>query len=1663
MSIRPFRINSKQSDELVIDWTFLGLLQYFQHLRSSSRLLTTLLESHFLNAVVQICITDLAIEDFQPWFVLFTYLKPLMARVNRLMRVEINRQKRSKHCLHSFVRQELSGPQEIASPEQPVPANKQSFSVQGQTCQVLMSRGFLMSPACETKSEPLTINFPRPSCGDREKDIREQLSKNSKIEISVGCCNVEQSVSVCNLGSKPSDNAFMPYLDFSVLGVHTLELSSSTRDPRDLVLTASDISPDDLTPGLIPPPAEANGAPPIYVSNEHLLPEADSNASFTYTDVTDRNNGPIASTLDGNEVNVVAHSIGTGSIHKRRHFEPLYLGGANWICPFCGANMWYGERINLHRETENPVFTLFCRQGTIRLPPTRLTPQFLRELMDPAGPRRSRLFRENIRVYNSLFQFTSFGGKMDQEINQKPGPFTFSLNGLCYHRMGCILPGEGRMLVFAQLYIFDTDREIENRINALFGGQEAEKINRQNVEDLCQAYRDIIIEHRNEGPKKISTVHPFYMAFQYPLLFPYGEDGSLMWTLLSRRHLSDNQLQCVNFMLTSFNSELLSLIRSYGTTIYSISLLLMPSHPLIIYDRDHQTDFRCDMLDNVKDAVSRGDGNNVGKRIILPASYTGGPRYMFPNYQDAMAICSYFGYPSLFITFTCNPKLTEIQEALDQIPEEQSRWTTAVEIDEIISAKLPNFDGEPISYAVVSSCMMHGPCGTTCFNAPCMKEGRCSKFFPKQFNSSTVVGDSGFVNYRRMDSGIIAKKSGIELDNSQPLNDLLARPNVNKIMFTEWMETNRRLPEARTFLYADFPTKWVWLKSQKVWKPRKQRRTYGRIIAVHPTSGPLFYLWLLLNVVPGATNYDNLCMVNVILYPTFQAACYVCGLLGDDCEGNHALAEAAETANSGQLRLLMVMMLQRCQVVNPAELFEGNWRLLGDDIQYRFNRLWASSNFSIPDDDLRSYVLVELEKLLNSNVASSGIASLLLPGGRTAHSRFRFPIDINERSVCDIIKVNKSLSDILFDPQTDRSRRLFGGKTLLLGGDFRQIFPIIPHGCKTDIVSASISNSELWPFFEVFTLRTNMKLTHKGLNPVEKENLQQFANWLLDVGDGNVSSGSCPSEIDARIVTIPKPLLIRCRGDPIQAVFNCVYEDFQLNFMKTDYLKERAIVMPYKDTVDKINRYALNLIPSEMRTYFSCETLVRDFENLRNENLLHSPELLNSLVLPGFPDHQINLKVGCVVMLFRNVNQAAGLCNGTRLLITQLATNVVEGRILANSGIGEKIMSLKQVRLSQLRRGRMADYVILKVMQRGNTIFPTTKKFPSIDFLFADNEGNAIHGLMEPILDSEFENLLSEGGVYKIENFQVKCQKPTHNAVSFNHTILLTLSTVVNEFQGDVSAFPRNYFIFATMQDITDRKDSYRFMTDVVGMLVAITKPNKIKVRKQDEEVEKQTLHLKLLSGDEIKVSVWALFLNHVEFDSLVAQQPKPVLAVVGTTVKKVDEFLTLTITTGTKIYVDLDIPQDDHTPVFVLAEDKPLLSREEMYKDVSERHQKFRVNVVVKGIDTSMLWYYVTCGVCLQALLDGFDGFFCTQHQIQTPQFTNLDDAIKTNVPIMLDVLGLLPIPLGFLQGLDYQGNRRRDSNDLCLMILDDELNSHTETLQPFGNGSDRKRKGKA
>jgi len=74
---------------------------------------------------------------------------------------------------------------------------------------------------------------------------------------------------------------------------------------------------------------------------------------------------------------------------------------------------------------------------------------------------------ENIISFNSMFAFTSMGGKIDYKINKGKAPPTFFMNGENHPQIGSLLLILGKEPKFAHLYIYDTDNEIKNRMHTV--------------------------------------------------------------------------------------------------------------------------------------------------------------------------------------------------------------------------------------------------------------------------------------------------------------------------------------------------------------------------------------------------------------------------------------------------------------------------------------------------------------------------------------------------------------------------------------------------------------------------------------------------------------------------------------------------------------------------------------------------------------------------------------------------------------------------------------------------------------------------------------------------------------------------------------------------------------------------------------------------------------------------------------------------------------------------------------------------------------------------------------------------------------------------------------------------------------------------------------------
>ena len=93
------------------------------------------------------------------------------------------------------------------------------------------------------------------------------------------------------------------------------------------------------------------------------------------------------------------------------------------------------------------------------------------------------------------------------------------------------------------------------------------------------------------------------------------------------------------------------------------------------------------------------------------------------------------------------------------------------------------------------------------------------------------------------------------------------------------------------------------------------------------------------------------------------------------------------------------------------------------------------------------------------------------------------------------------MRDIMSYDGVDNTDKPFGGLSVVLDGDFRQILPVIRRGNRDDILASSVNSSKLWSHCKVLTLTTNMRLRSSTVR-VEQDEIRKFVDWMLSIGDG---------------------------------------------------------------------------------------------------------------------------------------------------------------------------------------------------------------------------------------------------------------------------------------------------------------------------------------------------------------------------------------------------------------------------------------------------------------------------------------------------------------------------------------------------------------------------------
>ncbi len=323
------------------------------------------------------------------------------------------------------------------------------------------------------------------------------------------------------------------------------------------------------------------------------------------------------------------------------------------------------------------------------------------------------------------------------------------------------------------------------------------------------------------------------------------------------------------------------------------------------------------------------------------------------------------------------------------------------------------------------------------------------------------------------------------------------------------------------------------------------------------------------------------------------------------------------------------------------------------------------------------------------STAYSGIAALLLKLGQTMHSKLKVPFEITKQYTLNVTKdsalahvirqakiiiidecpmarkehmqaVDKGLRDICEETKP------FGGKVILMAGDFRQLLSVIPGASEIELINSTIHKSKLWQYVTLLELKQNERvnqLKKKKGNKCEVLKLENFAKLLKQIGDGTY-----PVEEQLGSDTIKLPVDWVSDSETLNEFITEIFPDIQTGDIN-NYSK-RAILTTTNEYVNIINQHIMDLMPGDKT---ECLPSIDELMP-QNRNALYTEKMLNSLNPSGSPPSNLFIKKNAIIMLLRNINQDIGACNGTRLKVVDFTTHCIDGIIITGPRKGEHVL-----------------------------------------------------------------------------------------------------------------------------------------------------------------------------------------------------------------------------------------------------------------------------------------------------------------------------------------------------------------------------------------------------
>lgn len=132
-----------------------------------------------------------------------------------------------------------------------------------------------------------------------------------------------------------------------------------------------------------------------------------------------------------------------------------------------------------------------------------------------------------------------------------------------------------------------------------------------------------------------------------------------------------------------------------------------------------------------------------------------------------------------------------------------------------------------------------------------------------------------------------------------------------------------------------------------------------------------------------------------------------------------------------------------------------------------------------------------------------------------------------------------------------------------------------------------------------------MRLKTCTTNKDDFEKVAKFAKWVVDIGEGNLTTISLEEDDEPTWVEIPDEFIISQSDDNIAEIVTAIYLELDKNLMNTNVLRDRCILAPTNDCAEEIISYAISLISGSLRNYLSADSISPSSDTIDDQNIMY--------------------------------------------------------------------------------------------------------------------------------------------------------------------------------------------------------------------------------------------------------------------------------------------------------------------------------------------------------------------------------------------------------------------------------------------------------------------------